>query len=254
MSPGHESFDDRPEPTEAEEEKYRKRFNDYAVSIFRIERAFKETRVQRFSGPPGDSLRRQAVTALVRLQEAIGGDRIPITDRLAVVPNYYGTYKVKDKEALNDAEVVKSVHDSLIRIPAQVEPAGVMAYVVGFELVIRDFRNYEALYEPLAQDNMRYLRHPCGSPFPPVEPNGRARVFDIPVGYIRAFNFYPPTHTLSMTIIGQYRETIHLEIEVPYKDTPKRRIMPEPERVDMGMFIDDIGIRWVIYETLLTGK
>lgn len=209
----HDRFDDRPEG-EFGRKLYNARFEKYRENIAKIESCFKRYGVRRVQGPPGESLRRIAVERIVDMQDMMGADRLPISDHYAVVPNYYGTY-IPFKEE-DDEEFVYSKTTGLMtynKAPVH-STGGTMRYVVALELVIRDFRNYEALYEPLAKGNLRYLRHPCNTPLPPVEPEEKARVFDIPLGYISQFQYYPLGATLHMSVRGQYGELMKMDIEV----------------------------------------
>lgn len=237
-----ETFDDMPD-LHGTRKTYVKRMDEYAYSAEKVALAYERFGVRRVSGEPGEDLRRNAVKLMLQIRDVLGTDRLPISDRLAVVPNYYGSYKPPGDD--DEEEIVESKTEPNIRTGnPDAFRSGTMTYVVAMELVIRDFRNYEALYEPLVNGGLRHLRHPCNSPLPPVVPNEKARVFDIPVGYISYFNFDHVSRIARMSASGQNGEYIHIRLEMPpkplhydKKGTPyiPEKMAPPPK------FIDDIG-------------
>ena len=190
------------------------RMDMYAYNAGKAVTAFERFGIKRVSGEPCEDLRRMAVTMMFQIRDTLGTDRLVISDRLAIVPNYYGTYRPPEDE--NDKEIVLSKTEPNLHFgnPSAIR-SGTMTYVIAMELVIRDFRNYEAYYQPLARGNERYLRHPCNSPLPPVEPNDKARVFDIPIGYISHLSFDEVSRTIKLSVTGQNGELIHIDIEMP---------------------------------------
>lgn len=209
-----EDFADRPENSLGRK-LYNRRFEKYRDNIIRVEECFKRYGVRRVQGPPGEELRERAVRMILDMQDLMMSDRLPISDHYAVIPNYYGTYTPYEMWEDEDDEFVFSKTENAFMVGKEDRPrSGSMRYIVGLEAVMRDFRNYEALYEPLAVGNLRYLRHPCNCPLPPVEPNEKARTFDIPLGYIGSFAYDSVNDILSMSVVGQYKERMKLEIEV----------------------------------------
>lgn len=233
-----EDFDDRPD-LKFTRKHFVPRMNDYAKNADALYETFQRYGVRRVSGSPGEMLRRDAVNAVVDMQMMLGTDRLVISDRLAVVPNYYGTYKANDDP---DEEFVWSKTEPVVRMVRQDIPSGTMVYVIGLELVIRDFRNFEAMYEPLAEGNLRYLRHPCNTPLPPVVPDLKARTFDIPIGYIRNVVFSTINRGLELSVVGQNLEHISIFLEIPKE--PQMFVDGKPKVYsgnDAGpRFIDDI--------------
>lgn len=186
---------------------YSQRREIYHENVRKVQICFERYGLRRVAGEPNESLRRLAAERIVDMQTVLGGDRITISDYLAVIPNYYGTY-TPPWELGDDEDFVRS--RTLPPMKSSIKESGRMVYTIALELVIRDFRNYEAMYEPLVTGNIRELRHPTGSPYPPVEPNLYARVFDIPLGYITRFKFDEVTGYMDISLVGQHKERIKI--------------------------------------------
>ena len=229
-----ERYKDRPEP-QLGRKLYDKRFETYRENTLKVEECFRRYGVRRLQGNAGEELRRRAVTAIVEMQELMGADRLPVSDHFAVIPNYYGTYVPAGED--EDDEIVYSRTEEVMMYRPTPNRAGTMRYVVALEVVIRDFRNYEAMYEPLAQGNLRHLRHPCNTPLPPVVPSEKARVFDIPLGYITSFAYCTWNNHLEMAVVGQYKERIKLDIEINTDPTAAKNA----SEILRNTFEDDIG-------------
>lgn len=232
-----ENFEDMPErPTE---EGYAYRREVYRENVRKVQICFERYGIRRVSGEPNESLRRIAVERIVDMQGVLGGDRITISDYLAVIPNYYGTY-TPPWEMGDDGDFVRS--RTLPPARSSIRESGMMVYTIALELVIRDFRNYEAMYEPLATGNIRELRHPVGSPYPPVEPNLYARVFDIPLGYISNFKFDETTGYMDISLVGQHKERMKIRHDlmlIPHKVYSSRKKEAKEALKELDLNIED---------------
>lgn len=179
----------------------------YAGNMLQLDMAFATFGVQRFEGFHDATLRRMAADSLIEIRVFLDTDRLVLTDHYAVIPNYYARLENGSPENMaDDDEELFRMEDS----PLILDPCGdvKLVYTVGFELVIRDFRNYLDLAGTIpARKERRYIMHPALREDPPVAPNINARAFDIPVGMISKSKFDTQRKRLELTVKGLNGET-----------------------------------------------
>jgi len=185
----------------------------YAGNMMRFDLAFDMFGVQKFQGHHDRTLRRMAADSLIEIRRYLGTDRLVISDTMAIVPNYYARLENKD---LSDLLVEDDPEDlTSDEHPLYLDPSGDvhLTYTVGFELVLRDFRNYVALADTIKDRyNRMYIMHSALRKDPPVRPNVQATSFDIPMGMVADAEFDPVGRTLSMTVKGLNGETSRFEL------------------------------------------
>lgn len=180
-----------------------KRVQQYAKNIGKFLYAFDRYGTQKFRGRPDASLREMAAFAINDINRFMGTDRIPITDHYAVVTNYYARFEYKELE-----ETVSSKN-----LSPDYEPPVELTYTAGFELVQRDFRNYEAIARDSRADNRRrYLRYAVTSEHPLMKPGYHARTLDIPMGMITSARFLKSSKHLALRVVGPSGERYGISI------------------------------------------
>ena len=179
----------------------------YAKNMLDFAMAFDTFGTQRFKGHHDATLRRMAADSLVEIREYLGTDRLVISDHYAIVPNYYARLENKSDDPdirEGDEEVFRQGDAKLI-----LDPSGPthLVYTVGFELVLRDFRNFMAMMDTMEiSDSQMHVMHSALREMEPIQPKLNATAFDVPVGMVSKAKFDPSARHLAMTVIGQNGE------------------------------------------------
>lgn len=180
----------------------------YAENMIRFDLAFSMFGVQKFHGNHDGSLAKMAADALVEIRKYLGTDRLVISDTMAIVPNYYARLENKNiDDLLTEDDPTDLLSDSH---PLYLNPSGDvhLVYTVGFELVIRDIRNYLALASTIRGRHVRmYISHSALRVSPTISPNANVATLDIPVGMIMESDFDPVARRLAIKVKGLNGET-----------------------------------------------
>lgn len=170
-----------------------KRMQTYGENVTHLLMAYDRYGTMVFRGRPNEELQEMAINAIMDIQQFLGSGRIPITDHFAVVVDYYVRFDYRKGD----------------RTPIERRPTE-LVYTVGFELVMRDFRNYTAIMNMTDKDEFRhYLRTAVNVQDPLMRPGAMYRTFDVPMGMIHAAEFIPSTGLVRLKlrgISGEYYE------------------------------------------------
>jgi len=180
----------------------------YAENMIRFDLAFSVFGVQKFQGHHDGTLAKMAADSLVEIRKYLGTDRLVISDTMAIVPNYYARLENKnEKDLLADNDPKDLLSDNH---PLYLNPSGDvrLVYTVGFELVMRDIRNYLALTSTIRGRNVRmYISHSALRVSSTMAPNANVATLDIPVGMIMESDFDPVARRLAINVKGLNGET-----------------------------------------------